>query len=100
MAVSPETRTALPVLLAKIPGFCSSARRFKIWMPLVTPMPITEREGHDVGRVKRDAGTPMNPSSQVVPMATGSKARTTEASERKCRKIMMTMAASAYHAAC
>ena len=30
MAVSPETNTALPVLLARMPGFCSSAKRFKI----------------------------------------------------------------------
>ena len=34
----------LPVLRARMFGVCSSANRFRTWMPLVTPMPITSGE--------------------------------------------------------
>ena len=95
MAVRPETNTALPVLLERMDGVCSSAKRLRIWIPLVTPMPITS------GRVMMFAGfngipkAPISPNIQSVPTATGNKASTTDHNDRKCTKTISAMAPSA-----
>jgi len=99
MVVRPEMSTALPVLLPRMAGVRSSANRFRIWMPLVTPIQMTS------GRVIILAGLngmpviPMKPTIQSAPMATGSSDSTTRAGERKWMKTKRTMAPSAHPAA-
>ena len=85
MVLSAETSTALPVLLPRMIGWGSSANRFKIWTPLVTPIPITRIKLTIFTGLKGIPSQPIKPSIQQKPSATGKSASSTELKRRKWR---------------
>lgn len=99
IAVNPDTNTALPVLRDKIPGVLSSAKRLSTWIPLVTPMPMTNGTVIIFARLKAIPVAPMMPASHNVPTATGNNAKKTAGKLRKCKSTNIAMAIKEYHAA-
>ena len=99
MAVNPDTSTALPVLRDKMPGVFSSAKRLRMWIPFVTPIPMTSGSVMIFDRLIGMSNKPIKPASQIVPIPTGSSARITAPKLRKWKRTINAMAVNEYQAA-